>query len=278
MDAAVEQDKPVVWSPVFNVFDKSLSRLRFEVGLSRYIPGFATSWKVNRSYAAHCSHAIALNTDEKKRLETLFPSMKSKTTLIPNGIDVAFAKGNANIFRQHIGLQPDDKYVLNVAYCCPRKNQLGLIRAARNQPWKLVLVGLFDKSRYARQCIEEAEFSGNVILTGPLPYESELLSGAYAGADVFCLPSLSEVQPLTLLEAAVAGCRLVTSQQTPILECLKNHVLICSTSDTHALAHTIAQALSGPSTARDVILLQPTWDDVASRIRSVYEDILCSGV
>jgi len=274
MQAAISAEKPTVWSTVFNVFSRPMWQLKTQIALSEKLPGFYTAWKICRQLSISCSHVIALNDDEKYRLESVFPTMTGKTSIIPNGIDINFSQGDQVSFRTKFGLSLQDKYVLNVGIMCERKNQLSLIRAAKGKTWKLVLVGPYDESSYVKQCLHEAECLNNVIVTGPLPYGSNLLAGAYAGADVFCLPSFSEVQPLTLIEAAVAGCRLVASNQTPIMQCLKNHVFLCSPNDINGLQYNIEKAFKMPVTAREIILQQPTWKNVGDQISQIYSQLL----
>jgi hypothetical protein len=274
LDAAVSSSKPVVWSTVFNVFKRPMWQLRMQVGLSKILPGFYPIWKNCHRVSSLCNHVILLNEDEQFRFQSLFPSIKNKVSIIPNGVDFMFNNGDKMAFMRHFGLSPGDKYVLNVGIICERKNQLTLIRAAKGKSWKLVIVGPYSESIYSKQCRHEAASCDNVIMTGALPYHSDLLAGAYAGAKVFCLPSFSEVQPLTLIEAAVAGCSLVASNQVPIMPSLKGHVLLCVPDNIKELQKSIERGLDSLATAREVILKQPTWHEIGRKVACVYKQLV----
>lgn len=103
--------------------------------------------------------------------------------------------------------------VLSVGTLCPEKDTLGLLHAfallrARLPQARLVCVGTARGAQYAaavQQTIRELGLQPAVCLPGPVPDAWRLM----AGADVFCLSSVTEALPLAVVEAM--------SQRVPIV-------------------------------------------------------------
>lgn len=114
-----------------------------------------------------------------------------------------FSNIDSDLFRNKYKL---GKYMLNVANIEPRKNQKTLIEAVREVDIPLVIIGHVRDEDYARECRELAR-EGNVYFIEPLEHNSPMLLSAYAGAELFVLPSTLETPGLAALEAAAAGCK-----------------------------------------------------------------------
>lgn len=114
-----------------------------------------------------------------------------------------FSNIDSELFRNKYKL---GKYMLNVANIEPRKNQKTLIEAVREVDIPLVIIGHVRDEDYARECRELAR-EGNVYFIEPLEHNSPMLLSAYAGAELFVLPSTLETPGLAALEAAAAGCK-----------------------------------------------------------------------
>lgn len=267
-EQAVNLNIACVWSSVLNVFDKSLNRLKAEVFLSSKVPGFLPSWKKAKSLAQHSIQLIALNEQEQNCLKLLFALDDQKVCVIPNGVDLTMSSSSSELFRNYLNIQ--GKYVLNVAYFCRRKNQLSLIHAAIDQEWDLVLIGKLDDSKYVRECIAAAKPHSNIHIYGELPYGSELLSSAYAGATTFCLPSFSEVQPLTLIEAAQNKCNLVVSDSFPLQEYFVGASETCDPHDIQSIRNAILKSLNSQNKSFLAVASQPSWAEVATEINKIY--------
>ena len=98
-------------------------------------------------------------------------------------------------------------FVLSVGRIEPRKNTLGLIRAARRLELPLVIAGEAPPGfeRYEAECRRAA--GDRTIWLGRLDHHDPLLASAYAAARVFALPSWFETPGLAALEAALGGLR-----------------------------------------------------------------------
>src|SRR5262249_55193271 len=135
-------------------------------------------------------------------------------------------------------------FVLNVASIEGRKNQLSLIAAMKNLPYPLVIIGkaTSEQEDYMNNCRKEA--GSNVLFTGGLAHDDPLLASAYAAARLFVLPSSSEVMPLTLYEAAIAGCRVAVSRNVPIAPSIAPMIPTFDPSDIQELAACITREMA----------------------------------
>ncbi len=91
------------------------------------------------------------------------------------------------------------------------------IKANPESGWELRLVGSVDESfkLYVDEYYEKyPQLKERVIFTGPI-YDKKSLAAEYAGARIFTLPSLSESFGIVLVEAALRGCYLITSDKVP---------------------------------------------------------------
>jgi glycosyltransferase involved in cell wall biosynthesis len=265
--------KSIVWSPLLKYGSRAPWKFHLLSKMGKYLPGFWNHWKQLAQMAKLSDGMIALNSLEKKLLLQEFPAKSETIIEIPNGADKKFLGGDPHLFRKKFGLHGD--YVLHVGYFAPEKNQLILIKAMKLLNSTLVLIGGSGATGhgYMRRCQLAAD-GARVVFAGTFPPGSELLRSAYAGAKVFCLPSLVEAQPLTMIEAALAGCCLVGSEGYPVMDCLVGCVSRPDPRSPKAIAGAISKALNQKSTAQAIMSMQPDWPHVALMILKLYQETL----
>lgn len=154
------------------------------------------------------AEAMFLNKHYKVQLE--------KMVIIPNGVDELDYSGD-EIFD---AIQYRGKYVLQVGRFDKNKNQLNVIKAMQSINEHLVLIGGSDYSSndYYCQCKEESKGNDRIHFLGWLDSDSRLLKSAFAHADILILPSFYETFGLVALEGAMAGAKLVLSNNLPLCE------------------------------------------------------------
>ena len=216
---------------------------------------------------------IGLNEDERDILIRAFQLPPERCLIVPNGIGKKFTNGNTGLFQDKFGVMD---FVLSVGSINKNKNQLALIKAMDNLPYKLVIVGRApagDKG-YMKKCREAA--GKNVIFTGQLRYEDPLLASAYAAAKLFVMPSYSEVMPLTLYEAAVAGCKVIASRNIPLSEKIRQYVATFNPDRPEELAALIDRQMrsSRNDKLKKIVSQMPSWADVGRQIKGIYEEVL----
>jgi glycosyltransferase involved in cell wall biosynthesis len=104
----------------------------------------------------------------------------------------------------------------------------------------------------------------------------EALAGIYVLAAVHVLPSWRETPGLVSLEAAAAGCRIVTTSYGSVREYFGDLAWYCNPSDLMSIRSAVLLALEAtPNHAlREKILSSFTWDIAAEKTLAVYHKVL----
>ncbi len=112
--------------------------------------------------------------------------------------------------------------------------------------------------------------------------DEEAKAAAFAGADVFAMPSISEGLPVTLLEAMSHGLAIVSTSVGGIPEILTadTDAVLIEPRDPEALASTLAAVLEDPARRRELreaaaeSARRLADDDVYAKLEAVYESLV----
>lgn len=204
---------PVVLSPICWFEPRALWSL--EPTLNRKIRGLG-AWAFRRMFSCvpgwrgellRLSSVVLPNSRiEADQLVQLFGADPARIRVVPNGVLGNFQRARPELFRDCFGAED---FVLFVGRVEPRKNVLGLIKAARRLGVRLVVIGDAPPGaeEYLAHCLREA--NGLVEWLEGRDHDDPILASAYAAARVFALPSWFETPGLAALEAALAGCPIV---------------------------------------------------------------------
>ncbi len=197
--------------------------------------------------------------------------------LVPWGVDpVRASPSQVELVRRRHGLGRD--YVLWCGTHEPRKNLPRLLsafaRVAGERPdLDLVLVGPpgWGDSVGAgeRPPVDRVHTLGRV--------PADELAALYAGATVFCYPSLREGFGLPVLEAMSAGAPVVTSAGTPMADLLGGGGLAVSPTDEAALAEAMLAVLADRDRYASVARVRAgefTWRATAEATQHAYDEAL----
>ena len=172
---------------------------------------------------------------------------KGRVHFITNGIDVSFFRGrDGRYLRQELGITEREKVVGVVANLRPEKNHRLLISAfcsmAKSvEEIRLILVGFDCMNGELQEFAARDQASDKVLFLGARHDVPELLSLF----DIFCLPSVHEGLPLTVLEAMAAGVPVVGADVMGINEVITHEVngLLFSSNDEGALTDALLRLL-----------------------------------
>lgn len=199
--------------------------------------------------------------------------LAEKTMIVPNGVDPDLfrdVRQSASEFAAKFGL---DRFILEVARIESAKSQLALIRATGNLDYSLVFIGGDSpyEPGYAAECRDEGVKRGSTFFLGKLP-QSECV-GAYACASAHVLPSWRETPGLSSLEAAAAGCRVVTTDRGSAREYFGNQAWYCNPEHPHTIEAAIREALASPvpSELRHRVFSEFTWERAAKLTALAYQ-------
>jgi glycosyltransferase involved in cell wall biosynthesis len=223
-----------------------------------------------RGRLLRCAAAVTVASPaERHDVMQLFSIPANRVHVVPNGVEQRFFDATPEAARALLGTDP---YVLCVASVEPNKNQQRLISAIGPTGLPLVLVGDPKPSanRAYLDAVQQAvESFPNVRWLRGIDRGSELLPALFAAARVHVLPSLAEAQGLATLEAAAAGCAVVTSDLPTLRSAFTSDVAMCNPTSQQSIRTAVLDAWRNPRSARNAPWLI-SWQDVAEQLEAVY--------
>lgn len=211
---------------------------------------------------------FVLSNAEGDILAREFHAARAKLHVTYNGIDPAFQYGDAERFFKTRGLRD---FVLSAARIEERKNTIGLIRAWRGETIPLVLAGNAPDADYLALCQREA--GANTHFLGALTPTQ--MADAFAAAHVHVLASWWEEASLSALEAGLAGCQLVMTENSSAREYFGDMCFLCNPSDPQSIHAAIRAAYDAPRHTELAAHLREnfTWERVAHVLSDAYAEI-----
>lgn len=208
---------------------------------------------------------------EMKRVAKDFKLTKYNYVAVANAVDVD--KFNY----EQVTIDPKfEKYrdcVLCVSRIEGRKNQLNIIRACKNLPYKFVFIGKAGANfkKYYQQCIEEA--NDNTYFLGQI--EHEKLPQFYKLAKVHILASWMETPGLSSLEAGVMKTNIVVTKKGDTEDYFRQYGFYCEPDDLNSIEKAVIDAYNTPvnNGLRDLILENYKWEDTAKQTYDGYLSI-----
>jgi len=145
------------------------------------------------------------------------------TSGVNNGNHIPVPNG----FRKRLGIPADAATLLYVGRLAKEKNLDMLLSAFRlisekDDSVRLALVGAGPYKESLREQTERLRLTDRVTFAGSLPRAD--LASAYADADIFVWPSVTETQGLAVCEALSAGLPCVAANGGGTPECLQDGV------------------------------------------------------
>lgn len=163
-----------------------------------------------------------------------------------------------------------NNYVLCVGRICHRKNQLALAKVCNDLELQLVLIGSINDKEYFNKCINYS----NVRYLGFM--DSYNIYNAYKSCKIHVLPSFVETPGLSSLEAAAAGCNIVSTIEGSTFEYFNNMAEYCSPYKDKSIAEAIIDADKKPQNdiLKKHILENFTWEKCIKELYDSYNQII----
>ncbi|QEC80062.1 glycosyltransferase family 4 protein [Mucilaginibacter ginsenosidivorax] len=234
------------------------------------LASLAYTWKGQRKSILDILSRTAMilpnSRSEYQRVLNNYPG-EVKHMVVPNGTDQHLFKYNASVTK-------DDKLVICVARIEGIKNQLNLIKALNNTPYRLLLIGTHapNQAAYYRECRKTA--ADNITFIDQLP-QYELVK-YYERAKVHVLPSWFETTGLSSIEAALMGCSVVISDKGDVREYFAGDAFYCDPAIRQSILAAVEKASLAPvnECLRDKILQKYTWNQAATQTLKAYQSVL----
>ena len=245
-------------------------------------PGFFTTRGVSffmkgLELAQRDADMIVCPSDATKRHCEQQGLSRAKLRVVPLGVDVRRAT-DADIarVRDRYGLERD--YVMWTGTIEPRKNLKGLVRAfaSADVDADLVLVGPKGWNEDLREISRPI-----AARTKPLGFvPEEDLGPLYAGARVFCFPSLMEGFGFPVLEAMAQGTPVVTSRGTSTEELAGDVAILVDPENPEGIRAGIEAAFGDDEVVERSRERGPEraaaygWDRTAAGLKAVYQELV----
>ena len=203
---------------------------RYDLYTRAYIPalpefvGITALEAVMPVFCRACDLVIAPSPGMKTVLEGF--GVITKIDVVPNGVDLKPFKKPANPRdRAEFGFRPEDVILIYVGRVGPEKNIPFLLRsfAGAAQVYKnigLVIVGDGLEKDNLQDRVRHMQLDDSVHFTGMVPYDQ--LPGYLAMADVFVTASVTEVHPLSVIEAMASGLPVLGIQSPGVGDTVKD--------------------------------------------------------
>ncbi|MDA3625952.1 glycosyltransferase [Saccharopolyspora sp. WRP15-2] len=199
------------------------------------------------------------------------------------GIDVERYRQPAERYRAE-NPDPDTRTVLFVGRLDEEKHIDDLLRAMSllrtEVPTRLEIVGNGSRRATFEQLAAELGIADRVQFHGYLD-EEELLE-AYARADLFCMPSIAELQSLATMEAMSAGTPVVLANAMALPHLVQpgQNGWLYPPRDVHALARAIEDVLVDRATidrmgkASEHLVSRHDIDEILGRFETIYHHVI----
>ncbi len=214
------------------------------------------------------------NSDsEMLRVAKDFGLTKYNYVAIANAVDIN--KFDYNSVQVKPELEKYKDCVLCVSRIEGRKNQLNIIRACKELPYKFVFIGKAGANfkKYFQQCKEEA--NEQTYFLGQIDHEE--LPQFYKLAKVHILASWMETPGLSSLEAGVMRTNVVVTKKGDTEDYFKDFAFYCEPDDLNSIRQAVEDAYNSPfdENLYKRIIENYKWEDTAQQTlmgyRSVFE-------
>jgi len=232
---AKKTGKKVVVTALLSYYETFVEKTRFFASSLMY------KQKIIKEMLPFIDSIVVLNDLQAEVLVKNYGFPKSKIFIIPNVVSDFF-------FKKRNNTQNGD-YILTVGNICERKNQISLAKAAIKIGLPLVIIGktISGEESYGEALEKISSKSENKItwIKGLQENSAELIS-YYANCMIFALPSFTEQQPISILEAAVLGKPILTSNRAFGKQDYYRNSMLINPSDENSIFLGLQNMLTAP--------------------------------
>jgi len=185
-----------------------------ETFLRAYLPGYCQSIDL----------VVAPSPGMKKILQKV--GVSSQIEVVPNGVDLTpFQKHVKPIDRRTLSFKEDDIVLIYTGRLGPEKNLPFLFRAFNGvvqayENIRLLIVGDGPERENLMDRVQHMGISSKVKFTGMVDYHE--ISQYLATADAFVTPSVTEVHPLSVIEAMASGLSVLGIESPGVGDTIKD--------------------------------------------------------
>lgn len=258
---------------------RAIRSREFHGGLAPLLwPGYE---QLQRELLAGCDVLLPNSQSEMERIErdlgVTVPCERYVT--VPNGVDPDYYSP------ERLAGQAPPSHLVGYEGCVlcvgrieGRKNQLNLIRALKDSPYRVVLAGApaANQNSYVETVRDAVARNPNVVWLGSVTDEEK--RWLYQLARVHVLPSWMETTGLASLEAAALDCALVVTPNGDTRDYFDGHAHFCRPEDLASIRGAVdgAHLAGADAELQQRIRGDYTWDAAARATARGYEMALGS--
>jgi glycosyltransferase involved in cell wall biosynthesis len=210
------------------------------------------------------------SASEMKRVHADFDASRVKPfVVVPNAVDTLVFNpdtvGRDDISHKFNGC------VLSAARIEGRKCQLELVRAMKDLPYQLVLIGKPAPNHVAYFEAVKREAGERVHFVGQVAHDE--LAQYYKAAKVHALVSWMETPGLSSLEAGAMGCSLVITDKGDTRDYFGDDAFYCEPDSVESIREAVVRAYSAPENPALVQRVRENfnWQKTAERTLEGYQ-------
>jgi 1,2-diacylglycerol 3-alpha-glucosyltransferase len=185
---------------------------RYDLYAQAYLPMLPeeVSEGLLRAYMPSFCEAVNLVISPSPGMERILRELEveSPIEIVPNGVEMTRFLQAEPLRRAEYGFREDDILLIYTGRLGPEKNLeflllafAGVVQAVENV--KLLLVGDGPMKEELSQLVKDLQIGPSIKFTGLIPYEK--MPGYLAMCDAFVTASVTEVHPLSVIEAMGTG-------------------------------------------------------------------------
>ncbi|MDO5655133.1 MAG: glycosyltransferase family 4 protein [Flavobacteriaceae bacterium] len=239
---------------------------RFHKGVQRMMyKGF---YPMMKEIVDNTSVFLPNSESEMLRVAREFNLNKYKYVNVPNAVDL-------QLFNENVKVLPEQEKFKDSVICVARiegrKSTLNVVKAMKDLPYNLFLIGKasHNQGKYVENVRRAAQ--KNVELSGTVPHEN--LPGIYKAAKVHVLASWMETPGLSSLEAAAMGCNIVATRKGDTYDYFGDYAFYCEPDDVNSIRQAIEKAHRSPVNPElaQIIKEKCNWEITAKKTLEAYQ-------
>lgn len=217
----------------------------------------------------HCTFIICQNQLEADFVRITYDVPSDRIRIIPNGVDPVFYNADPDMFISKYRVKD---FVLFSGNLVARKNPLLLAKTLDRMKCRGVFIGKIfpSEQRYGEEFVHFIQQCPHLLWIPGLSHDDLMLASAYAASRVFCLPSSSETQSLSALEAMAAGKPIILGDLPYAYQRPFENALRCNVNEIKSLEHSLQVALEHPEKYAVKLPTSYLWENIARQIAQLY--------
>ncbi len=206
---------------------------RYDLYAQAYLPMMPEEVTLGmlQSYMPPFCKAMDLVITPSAGMEKVLRELKveGNIEIIPNGVDLESFQNAAPLSRETFGYKPDDILIVYAGRIALEKNIpflvdsfTGVAGAVPNAHLLLIGGGVQQFEEEIRGFVEKKHLPNNIHLLGRIPYDQ--LPVYLAMCDIFATASITEVHPLSVIEAMGAGLPIMGIESVGVGDTVRDGV------------------------------------------------------